>query len=326
MKITIIIPNYNGKHFLKPCLESLAEQSCTDFKILVVDNHSTDGSIEYIQTHYPGIRLLTLKKNYGFSAAVNAGIRRAATPYVILLNNDTTVEPRFVEELLHAIEESPKIFSVSSKMLQMHHPDLIDGAGDLYTLLGWGVARGAGRPAGNYTRPDEVFSACAGAAIYRRSVFQEIGWFDVSHFAYLEDIDIGYRARIHGYQNRYCPDAIVHHVGSGTSGSKYNSFKVRTSARNSIWLVYKNMPFLQLLLNLLPLLAGFFIKGIFFWKIGFGKEYMDGLMEGIRGLKTCRKVRFQPRHLLSYLRIEALLILYTFCYMEDWGNRKIFKI
>ncbi len=326
MKITIIIPNYNGKRFLKPCLESLAEQSCTDFRILVVDNHSTDGSIEYIRSHYPNVRLLALKKNYGFSAAVNAGIRRSATPYVILLNNDTRVESCFVEELLKAIEQSPKIFSVSSKMLQMHHPDLIDGAGDLYTLLGWGVARGAGRPAGNYTAPGEVFSACAGAAIYRRSVFEEIGWFDVSHFAYLEDIDIGYRARIYGYQNRYCPTAIVHHVGSGTSGSKYNSFKVRTSARNSVWLVYKNMPFLQLLLNLIPLLAGFFIKGIFFCKIGFGKDYLEGLQEGIRGLKKCRKVRFKLRRLLSYLKIEVRLILYTFLYVEDWGNRKIFKI
>lgn len=326
MKITIIIPNYNGKRFLKPCLESLAVQSCTDFRILVVDNHSTDGSIEYIQTHYPNVRLLKLKKNYGFSAAVNAGIRRSATPYVILLNNDTTVEPCFVEELLKAIEQSPGIFSVSSKMLQMHHPDLIDGAGDLYTLPGWSVARGAGRPADNYSAPGPVFSACAGAAIYRRSVFEEIGLFDVSHFAYLEDIDIGYRARIYGYQNRYCPTAIVYHVGSGTSGSKYNSFKVRTSARNSIWLVYKNMPFLQLLLNLIPLLAGFFIKGIFFCKTGFGKDYLEGLLEGIRGLKKCRKVRFSPRHLLSYIKIEALLILYTFLYMEDWGNRKIFKI
>lgn len=148
MKITIIIPNYNGKHFLKPCLDSLSKQTCTDFEVLVVDNHSTDGSIGYIKEHYSEIELISLDKNYGFSTAVNAGIRRATTPYIILLNNDTTVEPYFVEELLKAIESSSRIFSVSSKMLQMHHPDSIDGAGDLYTLLGWGVARG-GRPAGN---------------------------------------------------------------------------------------------------------------------------------------------------------------------------------
>lgn len=326
MKITIIIPNYNGKRFLEPCLESLAKQSCTDFEILVVDNHSADGSIGYIKEHCPDIKLISLDKNYGFSAAVNAGIRHSRTPYVLLLNNDTTVEPDFVEELLKAIESSSRIFSVSSKMLQMHHPDLIDGAGDLYTLLGWAVARGAGRPAENYTRPEEVFSACAGAAIYRRSAFCRIGYFDEAHFAYLEDIDIGYRAKIYGYRNRYCPTAVVRHVGSGTSGSKYNSFKVKTSARNSIWLIYKNMPLPQLIFNSVPLLAGYFIKGLFFCKIGFGKDYIQGLLEGIRGLKKCRKVRFRPRHLLSYIKIELELIKYTFLYAQDWTKRKVLKI
>lgn len=326
MRITIIIPNYNGKHFLKPCLDSLSKQSYTDFDIMIIDNHSTDGSIEYIKEHYPKITLITLNQNYGFSTAVNEGIRRASAPYIILLNNDTVAEPRFVEELLKAVRRSPRIFSVSSKMLQMHHPDLIDGAGDLYTLLGWGVARGAGRPSDNYNRPEEVFSACAGAAIYRRSVFRKIGYFDETHFAYLEDIDIGYRAKIYGYQNLYCPTAIVHHVGSGTSGSKYNSFKVRTSARNSIWLIYKNMPFPQLLINSIPLLAGYFIKGLFFHKIGYGKDYLQGLREGLHGLKRCRKVRFRLPNLLSYIKIEIQLIEYTFRYAQDWGKRKILKI
>ncbi len=325
MKITIIIPNYNGKHFLKPCLDSLSKQSCTDFEVLVVDNHSADGSIEYIKENYSDIKLISLDKNYGFSTAVNAGIRHSRTPYVILLNNDTTVDPHFVEELLKAAERSPRIFSVSSKMLQMHHPDLIDGAGDLYTLLGWGVARGAGRPADNYAKPEEVFSACAGAAIYRRSVFRKIGYFDETHFAYLEDIDIGYRAKIYGYKNLYCPDAVVYHVGSGTSGSKYNSFKVKTSARNSIWLIYKNMPLPQLVLNSLPLLAGYFMKGIFFYKIGFGKDYIQGLLEGIHGMKKCRKVRFRSRNILSYIKIETQMIKYTFCYVQDWCERKILK-
>ena len=326
MKITIIIPNYNGKRFLAPCLESLSSQNFTDFEILVIDNHSTDGSIEYIKEHYPEIRFIALDKNYGFSTAVNTGIRHSSAPYVLLLNNDTTAEPHFVEELLKAIESSSRIFSVSSKMLQMHHPDLIDGAGDLYTLLGWGVARGAGRPADNYTQTEDVFSACAGAAIYRRSAFRKIGYFDEAHFAYLEDIDVGYRAKIYGYRNIYCPAAIVHHVGSGTSGSKYNSFKVKTSDRNSVWLIYKNMPLPQLILNSLPLLAGYFIKGLFFYKIGFGKDYIHGLLEGLHGLKKCKKVRFRSRHLLSYIKIEIELIKYTFHYAQDWGKRKLLKI
>lgn len=325
MKLTIIIPNYNGKHFMKPCLDSLMRQTYPDFQILVVDNASTDGSLEFIRENYPEIEVLSLDQNYGFSSAVNAGIRHASTPYVILLNNDTTADPRYVEEMLKAIESSPCIFSVSSKMIQMYHPDLIDSAGDLYTLLGWGVCRGTGRPVTNYTNADEIFTACAGAAIYRRKVFQKIGYFDESHFAYLEDIDIGYRAKIYGYKNMYCPTALVFHVGSGTSGSKYNGFKVKLSARNSVWLNYKNMPLIQLCINFLPLLAGYFVKTLFFCKIGFGKDYLTGLSDGIRSLSSCKKVPFRFSHLPAYLKIEYELIKYTFIYIQDWVKRKLFK-
>lgn len=312
MKVTIIIPNYNGKHFMEPCLASLSEQSCRDFKILVVDNASTDGSVPYMKEHYPDIELIALEKNYGFSKAVNVGILHAKTPYVILLNNDTTVDPRYVEEMIRAIEQSPKIFSVSSKMLQMYHPDLIDSAGDLYTLFGWAVCRGSGRPAYGYTTPCEIFSACAGAAIYRRSVFDEIGLFDENHFAYLEDVDVGYRAKIYGYKNMFCPSALVYHVGSGTSGSKHNAFKVRLSARNNIYLIYKNMPFLQLLLNILPLAAGYAVKYLFFLKKGLGTEYKEGLTEGLRTRKAQKKVPFRLRHLTHYIQIEIEMIASVF--------------
>ena len=325
MKVTIIIPNYNGKHFMEPCLKSLAEQTCKDFKILVVDNASTDGSVEYMKEEYPEIETLVLEKNYGFSKAVNVGIRHADTPYVLLLNNDTTVEPHFVLEMIRAIERSRYIFSVSSKMIQMYHPEQIDSAGDLYTVIGWGICRGAGRSITNYTEDCEIFSACAGAAIYRRELFKKIGYFDENHFAYLEDIDVGYRAKIYGYKNVYCPSALVYHVGSGTSGSKYNAFKVKLSARNNIYVNYKNMPVLQLLLNLLPLIAGYLAKWIFFLKIGFGKEYMEGIKEGFATCKKQKKVPFNPLHLLNYCRIEVELIANTFLYAKDWMQRKVLK-
>lgn len=322
MKVTVVIPNYNGRHFMEPCLASLAKQTYRDFRILVVDNASTDGSIEYMKEQYPKIETIALKENYGFSKAVNIGIRRSKTPYVLLLNNDTTVDPHFVEEMVGAIEQSKRIFSVSSKMIQMYHPKLIDSAGDLYTLIGWGVCRGVGRPVDNYSEADEIFSACAGAAIYRRSVFQKIGLFDENHFAYLEDIDIGYRAKIHGYRNMYCPAALVYHVGSGTSGSKYNSFKVRLAARNNVYLDYKNMPLVQFWLNFLPLLLGYLIKYAFFVKIGFGKDYKEGFLEGIRTRKKLKKVPFRMRNLFNYIRIECQLIEYTLSYAKDWITRK----
>ena len=131
MKVTVIIPNYNGKHFLKPCLDSLKTQTLQDFHTVVVDNASSDGSLAFLSENFPETEVLALDQNYGFSAAVNAGIRHAKTPYVILLNNDTTVNPHFVESLLEVIEQSPDIFSVSSKMIQMYHPELIDSAGYL---------------------------------------------------------------------------------------------------------------------------------------------------------------------------------------------------
>ncbi|MDD2980160.1 MAG: glycosyltransferase family 2 protein [Hespellia sp.] len=323
MKVTIIIPNYNGKHFMLPCLDSLSRQTSKDFTILIVDNASSDGSLTYLQEEWPSIPVISLDKNYGFSRAVNVGIQNSTTPYVLLLNNDTTVAPDFVEQMINAIEHSHRIFSVSSKMIQMYHPELIDSAGDLYTLMGWGVCRGTGRPVENYTSSDTIFSACAGAAIYRRSVFKKIGYFDESHFAYLEDIDIGYRAKIHGYKNTYCASAIVKHVGSGTSGSKYNSFKVKLAARNNLYLIYKNMPLLQLILNILPISLGFFVKALFFQKIGFGKDYREGFREGLHTMKHCKKVPFRIRNLFNYLKIESELIVYTFAYAKDWIKRKV---
>ena len=152
-----------------------------------------------------------------------------------------------------------------------------------------------------------LFRSCAGAAIYRRSAFKKIGLFDENHFAYLEDIDVAYRAKIYGYRNLYCPSALVYHVGSGTSGSKYNSFKVRLSARNSVYLNYKNMPAGQLALNFIPLLTGYLVKYAFFVKIGFGKDYKEGILEGLRKRKEQKKVRFRMRHLPNYVRIEAEL-------------------
>ncbi len=321
MKVTVVIPNYNGKHFMDPCMAALAAQTCQDFEVLVIDNASSDGSVEFIREQYPGTRLLVMESNLGFSGAVNVGIREAKTPYVLLLNNDTKVDKDFIGEMIRAIEKSDKIFSVSSKMIQMYHPDYIDDAGDLYCVIGWAFQRGTSFSVEQYTKPCAVFSACAGAAIYRREVFEEIGYFDESHFAYLEDIDVGYRARIAGYRNMYCPTAIVEHVGSGTSGSKYNSFKVKLAARNSVYVNYKNMPLAQKIVNALPLALGWFVKYRFFVKRGFGEDYMAGLKEGWQTRKQCRKVPFQWKHLWNYIVIEWELVRNFFIYAYEYKHR-----
>jgi GT2 family glycosyltransferase len=320
-KVTVIIPNYNGLKFMEPCFRALEAQSDKNFELLVVDNGSVDGSVEWLEKQ--GIPAVFLDKNTGFSGAVNVGISRAKTPYVILLNNDTEPEPDYVKELVRAIERSPKIFSVSSKMIQLYHKELMDDAGDMYSILGWAYQRGVGQSSRGYGKARTVFSACGGAAVYRREVFEKIGGFDEAHFAYLEDIDVGYRAKIYGYENLYCPDAVVYHVGSGTSGSKYNSFKVRLAARNSVYLNYKNMPFFQLLVNLIPILAGTFVKYLFFRKIGFASDYAEGLKEGLKTAKNTRKVKFQMAHAGNYLRIEGELIFGMFLYIWEFLRRKL---
>lgn len=324
MKTTVIIPNYNGVHFLEPCLDALAAQTVQDFEILVVDNGSTDGSQEWLKENR--VPAILLPENTGFSGAVNAGIRAAKTPYVILLNNDTEPLPGYVEALEKAMDASPRIFSVSPKMIQLYHKELMDDAGDMYSLIGWAYQRGVGQEVERYNRPCHIFSACAGAAIYRRQVFEEIGYFDEMHFAYLEDMDVGYRAKIAGYYNRYCPQAEVYHVGSGTSGSRYNSFKVRLAARNNIYLNYKNMPTPQLLINSLPLLAGIAVKYMFFRKIGFGRDYVSGIWEGIRTMQKTNRVPYKKENFQNYLAIQWELIYGTGLYIYEFSRRQVRKL
>ena len=305
--VTVIIPNYNGDAYIENCLRSLKEQTFRDFEILIVDNASEDGSADFIEKNYPDITLVRLQQNFGFSRAVNEGIRRTKSKYLILLNNDTVCDKDFIGELTAAIEQDEKIFSVASKMLQMYAPDKIDGAGDLYCALGWAFAKGKDRSKKHYEKPCRVFSACAGAAIYRRDLFEQIGYFDEFHFTYLEDVDVGYRARIMGYENRYTPRAVVYHAGSGATGSRYNSFKVRIAARNSWYVIYKNMPALQIVLNLPFFVIGFGIKALFFICKGYGREYLSGMKRGYLMCVQGRKFPFSARFMKNYCKIQLEL-------------------
>ncbi len=310
-KTTVVIPNYNGIAYLEDCLTFLKRSKETTFDTIVVDNGSSDGSTALVKERFPWVRLVELKENTGFSHAVNVGIKESKTPYVLLLNNDTIVEHDFVARLEQVMDENPEYFSFSSKMLSMKQPEIIDDAGDYYCALGWAFARGKGKSAERFTARCDVFAACAGAAIYRREIFREIGYFDELHFAYLEDIDVGYRARLRGYRNGYCPDAVVYHAGSGSSGSRYNEFKVNLSSQNSIYLIYKNMPFLQILLNFPFLLVGFFVKTLFFIKKKMGLIYLRGLWRGVC-LSCSRKGRakkfpFRGKYFSSYTKVQLEL-------------------
>ena len=307
MEVSVVIPNFNGIAFLDSVLASLEGQTLNNFEVILVDNGSTDGSCSFVTANYPWVHLIELSENFGFCGAVNAGIRAAKAPYVLLLNNDTEVKEDFVEEMLAAIRRHKNAFSCGARMVQYHDRDRLDDVGNYYCALGWSFARGRGKDIHAYETEDKIFSACAGAAIYRKKIIEKIGYFDEEHFAYLEDTDIGYRARIYGYENWYAPKAIVYHVGSGTSGSRYNQFKTRYSSRNNIYLIYKNMPLLQIILNLPFLAVGFLIKFLFFAVKGMGKEYAAGIKNGFSISMKNQKVPFRIKHLPNYCKIQLEL-------------------
>ena len=305
--VSLIIPNYNGKEYIGACLESLKDQDFKDFEVIVVDNGSEDGSADYVESAFPEVRLIRLSRNFGFSRAVNEGLKASESEYALLLNSDTRADAGFVGALYRAISADANIFSASAKMLQMSSPDRIDGAGDLYCALGWAFARGKGKGKHRYTKPCDVFAACGGAAIYRRSLLDEVGWFDEFHFAYLEDIDIGYRAKIMGHRNVYAPDAVVWHMGSAVTGSRYNDFKIRISARNNMYIIMKNMPALQIILNLPLLIIGFATKAVFFTLIGHSRAYLSGIKRGYLLCREGRKYPYSPEHFGNYVRIQLEL-------------------
>lgn len=323
-KITVVIPNYNGIKFLPECLDALyrQDQDTPRYRVLIVDNGSQDGSLELLRERFPQAGLIELPENTGFCHAVNVGIEASETPYVILLNNDTRVKSGFVKNLFRAIEQKKDAFAVSAKMLMWDREDLVDDAGDRYCVLGWAYSRGKGKPAEHYNRPCRVFSACGGAAIYRRSVFREIGLFDELHFAYFEDVDIGYRARIYGYHSYYEPSAEVCHYGSASSGSVYNQWKTGMAAANSVYVIAKNMPLFQKIWNFPFLFAGFFLKFLFFVKKGLGICYLKGLCKGFKRSFSkqgrARRVRFSASRLGSYLAIQWQLYVNTFRILKKY--------
>lgn len=313
-EVSVIIPNYNGVPYLETCLDALKGQTFQGFSVILVDNGSADGSVDLVRNKYSWVKLIDLPENYGFCRAVNEGIRVSETPYVILLNNDTEVFPDFVEQLLKGIKERPAAFSCASKMIQAQDRTKMDDAGDFYSAFGWAFARGKGKDISKYGKPDRIFAACAGAAIYRMEYLNQTGLLDEEHFAYLEDLDLGYRARIAGYENWYLPEAKVYHVGSGTSGSRYNEFKIRYSSRNNVYLIHKNMPLFQWVLNLPLLAVGFGIKTLFFAMKGYGREYLAGIKNGFsisyKKENHRKKVRFRWKNFGNYCRIQ----------IELWAN------
>lgn len=318
MKVSVVTPNYNGEKFLKAFFESLNEDSQCIGEVIIVDNGSTDGSKEYIKKNsfkFP-VHLIENDENLGFAPAVNQGILKAENEYIFSLNNDTEIKKGSIKNLIDLICRDENIFSVQAKMLQYDNKELIDDVGDEYNLLAWTKKTGENHHTDEFSEVREIFSSCAGAAMYRKSLLEKIGMFDDNFFAYMEDVDLAIRSKINGYTNFLCPDAVVYHIGSATSGSRYNEFKVKLAARNNVWVVYKNLPIPLKIINFIFLFLGFFIKYVFFLKKGFGSTYISGIREGLSTRSEIEKVKFKPSNTKNYFKIEYRLIINTLKFLK----------
>jgi GT2 family glycosyltransferase len=250
-----VIPNHNGAGWLPGCLDALSAQTFRDHEVLLVDNGSRDDSVPLLRERYAHVRLIALDRNTGFAAAVNVGIRAARGEYVALLNTDTRARPGWLAALVQALDQSsPDTGAVASRMLSMDDPSRIDDAGDAFSWTGAAEKLGHGEPASSRSQRGEVFSVCAGAALYRRSFLEAVQGFDERFFAYLEDVDLGLRGRLLGFRYVFEPAAEVLHKGGGSGLPRWDY--VRLVTRNRLLLFGKSVPASLLLKHLPQLLYG----------------------------------------------------------------------
>lgn len=254
MKASVIIVNWNGEPFLERCLTALVAQTVKPHEIILVDNASSDRSVD-IARRFPAVRLMALDQNTGFARGNNLAIEAtsAGSEWITLLNPDAFAEPRWLEALLGAAERNPRFVIFSSKLINAGNPAVLDGAGDAYLMSGRVRRIGHGMPVSAVAENErEVFSPSAAAAMYRRSALREIGGFDEDYFCYVEDVDLGFRLRLAGHRCLYVPQSVAHHVGSGTTGGQHSDFSMYHGHRNLVWTFVKDMPSI-LFLVLLPL-------------------------------------------------------------------------
>jgi GT2 family glycosyltransferase len=314
-QLSVIIPNWNGKRFLQECLDSLKDQTYPHFETILVDNGSTDGSVEFVRERYGGfVRIIQNEINLGFAGGTNAGIRDAGGEYIVLLNNDTWADPHWLEELIKATSVDPPAGMWGSKIYAYDHRDRIEAVGE---LIYWdGLCRAKGqydRDRGQYDQMEEIFFPPGCGAMFRREVFDQIGLFDEDFFAYGDDAEMGIRARLAGWKGLYVPRAILYHKNSGTGG-QHSPFKAFYVERNRFWITIKYFPLPLLLVTpfftiwrflfqaygalshrgaagkFTQIYSPWHLIGILFKAYGSGIWGLPGMWKKRRKLKALRKV------------------------------------
>jgi hypothetical protein len=247
--VSVVIPNWNGRHWLPGCLAAIAAQTLAPREVLVVDNGSVDGSVAYLASAHPRVRLLELGHNTGFAHAANRGIDAAAADCVALVNTDVELTPDWLARMYATLDAHSEAASVACKILDLADPAFVYDAGDVLRRDGACEQRGRfGRDDGRWNEPGEVFGPCAGAALYRREAVRSVGGFDERYFAYLEDVDLALRLRLAGWTCRYEP-IVALHAGEGSSHRLPGGVGY-LHARNTLVLIAKAFP-----VRWLPLVA-----------------------------------------------------------------------
>jgi GT2 family glycosyltransferase len=241
--VSVIIANWNGLHYLDDCLASLKRQSFRNFEVILVDNGSQDGSIDFVRQHYAEfVHTVMLLDNRGFAGGNNAGIAVSRGEYVALLNNDAVADPEWLAQLVLCMRSDERIGMVGSKILNYFRPDEIDNTGHL--IYPDGLNRGRGRlevDKGQYDQQHDILFPSGCASLYKKKMLDEMGGFDETFFAYGDDADIGLHGRCLGYRAVYCPQAIAYHKYSGTTG-QYSPMKAFYVERNRVWILIKYFP------------------------------------------------------------------------------------
>ena len=284
--VSIIIVTWNSKEYLHTCLDKFPAQTWDDFEIILIDNGFEDETLNELHNTYPALDLLIhrLGSNLGFAIANNIGVHLARGKWIALLNADAFPEPGWLEQLLRTVDQNPDFSFFSSRQIQYNDPDLLDGAGDIYHVSGLAWRNGYKLPSKIYgLEQKEVFSACAAAALYSREEFLKVGGFDEDYFSYFEDVDLGFRLRLGGAKCLYVPEAVVHHVGSASTG-KRSDFSVYYGYRNMIWTFVKNMP-APLIWILLPLhISAILFFAMYLTLRGQGKIIWKAIFDAVYGL------------------------------------------
>jgi len=255
--VSIIIVNYNGCHLLKDCLSSLKEANFSNYEIILVDNNSTDDSIQFVKSNYPSITIIKLDKNYGFAKPNNVGAKKAKGDFLLFLNNDTKVTANFISELYDAINRDSTVAICQSLLLKPNGD--VDSSGDYIDSIGISFS--------SHNRPDkiiEIFSAKSASMLMRKDVFEKLNGFDEKFFAIFEDVDLGWRARILGYKIILCPNSIVYHVG-GQTIKNINKLLTFHGIKNQLMMKITNFEFVYMLKSLFMFFTIYGVKSFRVW-------------------------------------------------------------